>query len=165
MAFAATTGALAGDRPANPADWPALKDVYNDYFLIGNTNLTASNFGADVVPGENSVAAMTVKHFNVVTPDNAMKPGSLWSGGIATSPSFLTNTTSGINSDILAANARGFKVNAHTLLWHNQSAQWPAANVLTPGGGWETPWDFAAAKTYLESYVRTVAGHFDKEPF
>src|SRR4051812_47283446 len=166
MVCAVATGVLAADRPTNPADWPALKDVYKNYFLIGNTNLSAANFGANVVPGENSTAAMTVKHFNVVTPDNAMKPDSLWSAGIAnTTPSFLTNLTSGINNDISAANARGFKVNGHTILWHNQSAQWPAANVLTPAGGWETPWDFASAKTYLESYVRTVAGHFDKEPF
>jgi GH35 family endo-1,4-beta-xylanase len=159
-------GALAAERPANPADWPALKDVYKDYFLIGNTNLNASNFGADVVPGENSVAAMTLKHFNAVTPDNAMKPASLWSAGIDNpNPSFLTNTTSGINNDVRAANARGFKVTGHTLLWHNQSGQWPAANVLTPGGGWETPWDHAMAKTSLEYYIRTVAGHFDREPF
>jgi len=166
MAFAVATGALAADRPTNPADWPALKDVYKDYFFIGSTNLNANNFGANVVPGENSVAAMTVKHFNAATPDNAMKPESLWSGGINNqNPAFLTNVTSGINNDIRAANARGFKVTGHTLLWHNQSASWPAANALTPGGGWETPWDFAAAKTYLESYIRTVAGHFDKEPF
>jgi hypothetical protein len=103
--------------PTDPADWPAVKDVYKDYFLIGNTNLSAANFGANVVPGENSTAAMTVKHFNVVTPDNAMKPDSLWGGGIATTtPAFLTNLTSGINKDIKAANARGFKVNAHTII-------------------------------------------------
>jgi GH35 family endo-1,4-beta-xylanase len=159
-------GALAADRPANPADWPALKDVYKDHFLIGSTNLNASNFGADVVPGEDSVAAMTAKHFNGVTAENAMKPQSLWSGGIDNpAPSFLTDVASGINNDIRAANSRGFKVTGHTLLWHNQSASWPAANVITPGGGWETPWDFAAARTYLEYYIRTVAGHFDKEPF
>jgi GH35 family endo-1,4-beta-xylanase len=166
LLLAAATGVLAADRPTNPAEWPALKDVYKDYFFIGNTNLNANNFGATVVPGENSVAAMTVKHFNGVTPDNAMKPASLWGGGISNpSPGFLTNTTSGINNDIRAANARGFKVTGHTLLWHNQSGSWPEANVLTPGGGWETPWDFAAARTYLEYYIRTVAGHFDKEPF
>jgi hypothetical protein len=39
------TGVLAA-RPINPADWPAVKDVYQDYFLIGNTNLSAANFGA-----------------------------------------------------------------------------------------------------------------------
>ena len=159
-------GALAAERPANPADWPALKDVYKGYFLIGNTNLNASNFDANVVPGENSVAAMTLKHFNAVTPDNAMKPASLWSAGVDNpTPSFLTNTTTGINNDVRAANARGFKVTGHTLLWHNQSNQWPAANVATPGGGFETPWDYAAAKTNLEYYIRTVAGHFEREPF
>jgi hypothetical protein len=90
LAFAVATGVLAADRPTNPSEWPALKDVYKDYFFIGNTNLNANNFGATVVPGENSVAAMTVKHFNGVTPDNAMKPQSLWNGGIANqAPSFL----------------------------------------------------------------------------
>jgi hypothetical protein len=54
-AFAVATGALAADRPTNPADWPGLKDVYKDYFLIGSTNLSASNFGSNVVPGENSL--------------------------------------------------------------------------------------------------------------
>ncbi|MES2992191.1 MAG: endo-1,4-beta-xylanase [Pseudomonadota bacterium] len=160
------TAASAAERPANPADWPALKDVYKNHFLIGNTNLNAANFGANVVPGENSVAAMTLKHFNAVTPDNAMKPASLWSAGIANpTPSFLTNTTTGINNDVRAANARGFKVTGHTLLWHNQSNQWPAANVATAGGDFETPWDYATAKMNLEFYIRTVAGHFDREPF
>ena len=99
--------ALAADRPANPADWPALKDVYKNYFLIGSTNLDARNFGAEVVPGENSVAAMTLKHYNAVTPSNAMKP-DFWNGGASNpTPNFLTNLTSGINADISAANARG----------------------------------------------------------
>jgi GH35 family endo-1,4-beta-xylanase len=107
-----------------------------------------------------------VKHFNIVTPDNAMKPDSLWGGGVATTtPSFLTNLTSGINNDIRAANARSFKVNGHTIIWHNQSAQWPAANVLTPAGGWETPWDYGTAKANLGDYVQTVGGHFDLQPF
>lgn len=157
-------GALAADRPTDPAQWPALKEVYKNHFLIGSTNLNAANFGPNVVPGENSVAAMTLKHFNAVTPSNAMKP-DFWSGGISNpSPAFLTNFATGINADITAANARGVKVTGHTLLWHNQSSQWPAANVLTPNGGWETPWDHAMAKTSLEYYIRTVAGHFDKEP-
>ncbi|WP_019655190.1 endo-1,4-beta-xylanase [Variovorax atrisoli] len=164
-ALAIANAALAADRPTNPADWPALKDVYKNHFLIGSTNLDARNFGADVVPGENSVAAMTVKHFNVVTPGNAMKP-EFWNGGISNpTPNFLTNLTSGINADISAANARDVKVTGHVLVWHNQSAQWPAPNVLTANGGWETPWDYATAKTNLEYYIRTVAGHFDQAPF
>src|SRR5581483_6721128 len=58
MIFAVATGVWAADRPTSPADWPAVKDVYQDYFLIGNTSLSAANFGANVVPGENSDAAM-----------------------------------------------------------------------------------------------------------
>lgn len=157
--------ALAAERPADPADWPALKDVYKNHFLIGSTNLDARNFGAEVVPGEDSVAAMTLKHFNAVTPSNAMKP-DFWNGGSSNpTPNFLTNLTTGINADISAANARGVKVTGHVLVWHNQSGQWPAPNVLTSTGGWETPWDYATAKAKLEYYIRTVAAHFDKEPF
>lgn len=163
--LAIVNGAWALDRPANPADWPALKEVYKNHFLIGSTNLSAANFGDNVVPGENSVAAMTLKHFNAVTPSNAMKP-EFWNGGISNpTPNFLTNFTSGINADTSAANVRGVKVTGHVLLWHNQSAQWPAPNVLTSTGGWETPWDYTTAKTNLEYFVRTVAGHFDREPF
>ncbi|MBL0727240.1 endo-1,4-beta-xylanase [Piscinibacter sp. HJYY11] len=161
-ALTMASGALAADRPTNPAQWPALKDVYKHYFQIGSTNLNAANFAPTVVPGEDSFAAMTVKHFNAVTPSNAMKP-DFWNGGINDpAPNFLTNFTTGINVDIAAANARGVKVTGHTLLWHNQSSQWPAANVLTPNGGWETPWDNAMAKTSLEYYIRVVAGHFDR---
>ncbi|MBQ1764834.1 MAG: endo-1,4-beta-xylanase [Aquincola sp.] len=162
--FAVANGALAADRPANPAVWPALKDVYKNHFLIGSTNLSASNFAAGVTAGENSTAAMTIKHFDIVTPGNAMKP-EFWNGGASNpNPSFLTNFSNGINVDIAAANSRGVKVVGHTLLWHNQSAQWPAPNVLTPNGGWETPWDYAMARSNLEYYIRTVAGHFDKQP-
>lgn len=163
MIFAAATSVLAA-RPTDPAKWPAVKDVYKDYFLIGvGTTLNASNYGANVVPGENSSAAMTIKHFDALTPGNAMKP-DFWNGGIANpAPNFLINR-SGLNNDIRAANARGFKVIGHTIIWHNQSALWPAANVLTPEGGWETPWDYAMAKANLEYYVRTVGGHFDFAP-
>jgi GH35 family endo-1,4-beta-xylanase len=162
-AFAAT-GVLAADRPTDPANWPALKDVYRDFFLIGNTNLNANNFAPNVVPGENSVAAMTLKHFNIVTPDNALKP-QFWSGGSANpNPDFLTNFATGINNDIKAANARDFKVMGHVIVWHNQSPTWPAANILTPEGRWETPWNFATAKANLEYYAKTVGTHFDQQP-
>lgn len=164
--FAVATGALAADRPVDPAAWPALKDVYQDHFLIGTTGPSASNYGPNVVPGENSRAAMTLKHFNAVTPENNMKPQSLWGAGIDNiTPSFLTNLTSGVNNDLRAANAAGIKVTGHVLVWHNQSGTWPAANVLMPDGRWETPWDFMTARSNLEYYVSTVAGHFDQEPF
>ncbi|APW39396.1 hypothetical protein RD110_21040 [Rhodoferax koreense] len=143
-----------------------MKDVYKDHFLIGvGTDLNAANYAANILPGENSSAAMTIKHFEVLTPGNSMKP-EFWNGGSTNpTPTFLTNLTSGLNANIAAANARGFKLNAHTIIWHNQSALWPAANVLTAEGRWETPWDFVTAKTNLAYYVRTVGGHFDEQPY
>jgi GH35 family endo-1,4-beta-xylanase len=164
-ACAATTGASAAERPSNPAEWPALKDVYRNHFLIGTTGPSAANFGPTVVPGENSANAMRLKHFNAMTPENAMKPASLWPGGLnGATPGFLTNFSTGINNDLRAANAAGIKVTGHVLIWHNQSGEWPAANVLTPDDRWETPWNFLTAKANLETYVTTVARHFDQDP-
>ncbi len=166
MTFMATTGALAASRPTDPSAWPAVKDVYANYFLIGlGADFSASSYGPNVLPGENSSTAMTLKHFNILTPGNAMKPDSLWPNGLnGALPSFLANPTGGINNDIATVNGRGLKVNGHTMLWHNQSAQWPAANVLTSDGLWQTPWDYPTAKTNLATYVTTVAGHFDQAP-
>ena len=75
-----------------------------------------------------------------------MKPDSLWSAGIGnTNPGFLTNLTSGINNDIRAANAAD-SINEHTIIWHNQSAQWlplmflrlpPMGNSVGLGNGKE----------------------------
>lgn len=161
----AVTSAFAADRPTNPADWPALKDVYKDYFLVGTTGPSAATFAPNVVPGEDSANAMRLKHFSAATPENAMKPQSLWGGGISgPAPSFLTNFTSGINNDLRAGKAAGVKITGHVLIWHNQSGTWPAANVLTPEGLWETPWDFLTAKANLQHYVSTVATHFEQDP-
>jgi GH35 family endo-1,4-beta-xylanase len=160
----AAGAALAADRPTNPADWPALKEVYKNHFLIGTTGPSASTYAPNVVPGEDSASAMRRKHFNAVTPENNLKPQSIWGGGRTDeNPGFL-NPTAGVNNDIAAANAAGVKVTGHVLIWHNQSPTWPAANVLTPEGRWETPWDNATAKANLEYYVRTVATHFEQEP-
>ncbi len=166
LALALATNALAA-RPTDPTQWPAVKDVYKNFFLIGlGADFSAANYGASVLPGENSSTAMTLKHFDILTPGNAMKPDSLWSAGITgATPSFLTNLTSGINNDVAAVNARGLKVNGHTMLWHNQSAQWPAANILTSDGIWQTPWNFATAQTNMAYYIATVAGHFDQQPY
>lgn len=163
-AFALAGGVVAAERPTDPAAWPALKDVYKDHFLIGTTGPSAATFAPTVVPGEDSASAMRLKHFNAATPENNLKP-QFWSGGIDNAfPDFLTNFTSGVNNDIRAGNAAGIRITGHVLIWHNQSALWPAPNVLTPEGRWETPWDFLTARTNLEYYVRTVAGHYDQEP-
>jgi GH35 family endo-1,4-beta-xylanase len=166
VAFLGATGLVVAERPTNPAEWPALKEVYKNHFLIGTTGPSAATYASTVVPGENSANAMRRKHFNAVTPENAMKPASLWPNGInGPTPGFLTNLTTGINNDLRAANEAGINVTGHVLIWHNQSNEWPAANVLTPEGRWETPWDFPTAKANLETYVTTVARHFDQDPF
>src|SRR5262245_59438709 len=54
--------------PAVNHQGPTIKDVYKDHFLIGM---------AGDIPGNYSEAEMGLvkEHFNVVTPENCMKPG------------------------------------------------------------------------------------------
>ena len=151
MLLTFATGALAGERPTSPDLRPALKEVYKDYFLMGNTNATAGSFSG--TPGEYGSAAMNLKHFNVVTPGNAFKPESTWSSITATFGSGM----SGQVANVRAVNAAGFKFNAHTLLWHNQSANWPP-NAAT-GFGNRTAWNFPTARTNLETFIKNVAGY------
>src|SRR5262245_36121587 len=74
-----TVSALAqpgdGKKDEKPVDQngPVLKDVYKDHFLIGM---------AGDIPGNYSDAELgLVKgHFNVVTPENCMKPGPVHPG-------------------------------------------------------------------------------------
>ena len=153
LAFAACVS--AGERPTSPDLRPALKDVYKDYFLIGTNALDRANFANTIQPGENSDNALVMKHFNVLTPNGNFKPNPIWGAGITGNPTFTNN-----DRNVREAHGRGFLITAHTLLWHNNSSMWPAGPA---GGGPGTAWDYPTAKANLETYIKTVAGHYTGE--
>jgi len=118
----------------------SIADAYKDYFLIGN--VMSPNQTTDA---ENT--AMYKYHYNVMTPENDMKPQYL-------------SSANGVynygNADSLVnwALANNIKVHGHTLVWHSQSAPW-----LTTGES-NKPLTRAEAKANMEQYINNVAGHY-----
>jgi endo-1,4-beta-xylanase len=135
-----TSSSTGSNTPAgariqtNHEEFP-LKEIYKDYFLIGNiinnTYMTGLHF--DIL----------LTHFNTVTAENAMKPDHLaprQRGGqynFAAADRMLQRMTE-----------NGIKVHGHTLVWHNQTHQW-----MTEG----TP---AQVRENLINHINTVLTHY-----
>ena len=115
-ASAATLGiarfAVAAPNSPQPADrrGPALKEVYKDHFLIGMAGDLPGNYSQQEL-------ALVKEHFNVVTPENCMKPGPVH-------PS--QNTWRFERSDALVKWCldNNLAIHGHTLVWHAQTSDW-----------------------------------------
>lgn len=120
----------------------SLEEAYDGSFKIGCA------ITPYMVSGRNPQAEeLLLKHFNAISPENAMKPESLhpgpdvWNFGPA---------------DAYAEYGRqhGLFVLGHTLCWHNQ----------TPSFMWENPDGTAKTRAQLteslRSYIETVVTHF-----
>lgn len=118
----------------------SIKDAFAGYFMIGNI----------MEPGQIQDAETTTMfkhHYNVVTAENAMKPGNI---------SKVKGEYNFDNADKLVswAEENGLKVHGHTLVWHSQSAPW----LTTKADG--APLTRAEAKSNMEDYINNVAGHY-----
>lgn len=113
-----------------------LKDVYRDHFPIG--------FAQDSIPRQFD---HLVRHFNVVTPENALKWGS-----VQPRPGVYTFET--VDRLIGDAEARGIKVIGHTLVWHNQTPPWVFQNEQGGQADRET------LLTRMEEHIKTVVGRY-----
>ncbi|GAB7189549.1 hypothetical protein NUM3379_02550 [Kineococcus sp. NUM-3379] len=164
LAAAVLTGSspVAGAATGVPGN-PGLKDVYADHFLVGTT----------VSPGDwtaNGGAkwAHMLKHYNAVTPENATKPDSIWSGDPATGrPAGAPTGLASADAVLTRANEAGFSTIGHALAWHNQSRYWPARsadrNTLT--SDMTIHWDHEEARSRLRDYIHTIAGRYGDGPY
>lgn len=86
-----------------------LKDYYKDYFTMGVAVSPRALKTAE--------AQLILKHFNSITPENAMKMGPIH-------PS--TQKFYWKDADSIAAFAKrnGVRLRGHTLVWHNQTPTW-----------------------------------------
>lgn len=120
----------------------SLKDAYDGCFKIG----CAINPG--LVSGRNPQAEeLVLKHFNAISPENAMKPESLHPG---------PDVWNFAPADAYAQYGKehGMFVLGHTLCWHNQT---PDFFWTRPDG---TPKSRAELTETLRSYIETVVTHF-----
>jgi GH35 family endo-1,4-beta-xylanase len=89
---------------------PAIKDVYKNHFLIGMAGDIPGNYSPEEVD-------LVKGHFNVVTPENCMKPGPVHPG---------EDKWSFERPDALVKWCAENKiaVHGHTLVWHAQTNNW-----------------------------------------
>jgi endo-1,4-beta-xylanase len=122
---------------------PPLKDQFAGHFqLIGNI------YNPVDVSGRGDAAAINnerlTRHFNILTPENHMKPSYLTSRRGAYSFETADNMVS-------AAAATGIKVHGHALLWHSQIPQWQRSMAQESKD---------TALTAMKEYLTDVVGHF-----
>lgn len=131
--------AQAADLPQaglNYDQYPALRDVYKDYFLVG----TIDRFGDPVRD------AFMNYTYNAVTNENNMKPASTQN----TKGKFTLNGAR-TTLDTAKSVITDVKLVGHTLTWHSQSPNWL----------WDAPdFNHDVALANLNAHIDAVLGEF-----
>ena len=115
LVFIASLGLTACNTSSNKAPEtqvpPPLKDVYKDYFLMGN--IITGTYLAD------EYLELFLTHFNIATHENDMKPDHL-------APREKGGAYRWDNADrmINVMVKNGVKIHGHTLVWHSQTHKW-----------------------------------------
>ncbi|MRH41919.1 LPXTG cell wall anchor domain-containing protein [Aquibacillus halophilus] len=120
-------------------DLTPIKDVYQNDFLIGNA-VSAKEF-------EGTRLELLTMHHNVVTAENAMKPGYAY----GTYPEFDFTAEDALVTD---AHSAGLDMVGHVLVWHQQSEE----SLHTDANGDPLPREEALAN--LRNHVKTTVEHF-----
>lgn len=123
-------------------DLTPIKDVYANYFLIGNI-VSAKDF-------EGERLKLLKKHHEVVTAENAMKPVYAY----GTYPDFDFTAEDAL---VAQAAAAGLDMHGHVLVWHSQSED----SLHTADDG--TPLTKEVALANLRNHVTTVVNNFSDD--
>lgn len=143
--------AVAGTGYNYDPSLKSLKDVYADYFLLGNI----------VNPGWFGTIRYDILkyHFNAVTYENNMKPDQIWEWGDKSKiPSF------GIDNQMKQLMEDRFVLHGHTLVWHTQSSWWLNKAEDKPNDERPAPLIYEEARENLRYFIDTVAGHYGSRP-
>lgn len=123
---------------------PDLQDELAPYFPIG------ASIELPQILGQHG--DLLVKHFNSVTPGNALK----WDATQPVEGDFRFDDADAL---IDFATAHGMRIHGHTLVWHNQTPAWvfqdADGNPMTP-----TEANKQLLLQRLEDHIRTVAGRY-----
>lgn len=91
------------------SDLQAIKDVYEDYFLIGNAVSMSELAGQRL--------ELLKEHHNLVTAENAMKPESAYNANREFNVADQMRLIDRIEEE-------GLLLHGHVLVWHQQSPEW-----------------------------------------
>ncbi|MDR1400036.1 MAG: endo-1,4-beta-xylanase [Treponema sp.] len=125
--------------PVFVEDITPLKDAYTDFFPIGSIASGKDLSGLRL--------ELLTKHFNVVTAENAMKPGELQ----PRKGEFNFDAADAIVNTLLE---HGIAIHGHTLAWHQQTGAW----MYTSADG--LPLSREEALENLTTHAKTIAEHF-----
>jgi len=121
---------------------PALKDVFKDDFLIGAA-LNPRQFAGVT----NAEVQIIEKHFNTITPENALK----W-GFIHPRPDQYAFTQA--DRFVEFGQKQGMFIIGHTLIWHSQTPRW----VYQDQDG--KPLSREALLERMREHIHTVVGRY-----
>jgi endo-1,4-beta-xylanase len=131
--------------PPPQTDIPSVYETLAGYFLVG------AAFSPSQLDSEPHTTLM-VRHFNSLTPENTMKPGPI-------QPSEGNFAWAGADRLVEFARANNMAVHGHTLVWHQQAAEWmfkdAAGNKMTA-----TPENKELLLQRLETHIREVVGRY-----
>jgi endo-1,4-beta-xylanase len=151
-------------------DVTPLKDIYADYFLIGNI-VNPVNLSDNAV--EKELYTVLKHHYNALTFENDMKPDHVWnhpwgySGDRYARPDIerVNNRLSQLDDLLLQLINDDFHIVGHTLVWHGQSPDWlnlSAGRRDAAEGRVYLP--YSETRRNLEDFIMTVAGHWYEHP-
>ncbi|MDR2417637.1 MAG: endo-1,4-beta-xylanase [Treponema sp.] len=126
-------------QPAVVEDITPLKDAYTDFFPIGSIASGKDLSGLRL--------ELLTRHFNIVTAENAMKPGELQ----PRKGEFNFSAADAIVNTMLE---NGLAMHGHTLAWHQQTGAW----MYT--GSDSLPLSREEALENLATHAKTVVEHF-----
>jgi len=140
-----------------------LKDIYADYFLIGNI-VNPINLAANA--REQAFYDVLKHHYNALTFENDMKPDAMWrdTSGSYEKPPVPSARLADVDGWLKTLSNDGFKIIGHTLAWHTQSPNWLNLAAGARNNDTAVYKTYAQARENLEVFVNTVAGHFYNHP-
>ncbi|SDZ73243.1 endo-1,4-beta-xylanase [Arachidicoccus rhizosphaerae] len=133
---------LSGSGLAAPQ--PGLKDYYKDYFPVGVAVNSRNIKGPE--------AALILKEYNSVTPENDMKMGPVH-------PAADQYNFAPVDSIVAFARRHGLKVRGHNLCWHEQTPDW----LFKDAGGGEVAKSVLLSR--LRDHIRTVVSRYKKDVY
>lgn len=128
----------ASTKNTTTANVPSLKETFKGDFLIG-----AALNAEQIEEKDPAAAALLVRHFNAVTPENIMKAEEIH-------PEWGRYNFELADKMVAYANKLNLEVNGHTLIWHSQLPAYVRRMKSAD-----------SVRRFMTEHINTVAGRYD----
>ncbi len=155
------TEASSGSAVRAEADKIPVKEIYQDYFLVG-----AAINGSDVdtaAINHEGMSEILKEHFNSTTLSNLMKPDYLLDQKASkkSKDGMPVCKFDACDPSLAFCQENGIKMRGHTLIWHNQTPKWFFFKDYDESS--KKLVDKKTMERRMESYIRQVLEHCQKK--